>query len=96
MSILRDIRLVAAQHLALPSTVRASFVDLLHELDMELDREGYDPGPAVQAALKKFEVNLLDITEATSATNEEEIFDDMEVFIDIEDIDLIDPSTEDE
>ena len=96
MSILRDIRLVAAQHLSLSTQCRAAFVNLLNELDMELDREGYDPGASVKEAFKKFETTLLDIEDVRTATNEEELFDDDVEFVDISEIDFIDPDTEED
>lgn len=95
MSIIRDIRLVSAQHLSLPAETRHSFIELLHQLDMELDREGYEPGVEVKKALTKFETSLLDISDVVSTSNEEDIFLEEDVdFVDIEEIDLIDPSTE--
>ncbi len=96
MSLIRDIRIVTAQNLSIPSEARYAFVQFLNELDMELDREGYEPGAAVKDALKKFESALLDITEVVSTTNEEDIFADDTDFVDIDDIDLIDPMTEED
>ena len=94
MSILRDIRLVAAEHLSLPSECRHAFIKLLAAIDSELDKEGYDPGKEVKKALEKFENSLLELDDVREVTNEEELFADGVEFIDIADMDFIDPSTE--
>lgn len=98
MSIIRDIRIVTAQHISLPSTSRQALVEFFNALDMELDKEGYEPNDDVKKALKKFETSLLDIEDVVSSVNEESIFDDDDIddidFVDIDDIDVVDPSTE--
>ena len=96
MSIIRDIRIVTAQHISLPSASRQALVEFFNALDMELDREGYEPNADVKNALKKFESSLLDIEHVVSTTNEHDIFSEDDIdFIDIDDIDVVDPSTED-
>ena len=103
MSIIRDIRLITAQHLSLPSSARHAFVELLNVIDMELDREGYEPGDAVKKAMQKLERTLIDGDDLRNITNEHDIFgegeegDVMEMeLVDIDDFDIVDETTEEE
>jgi hypothetical protein len=94
MSIIRDIRLTVATHLSLPAKVRYAFASLLNEVDMELDREGYEPSERVKKAQTEFELALFDLEDVKIHTNEGDIFAEDPEFVDIDDIDFIDPSTE--
>jgi hypothetical protein len=92
MSIIQNIRLIVAQNLNTHSAARHTLVNFLHELDMELDREGYVPSKKVEESYRKFEAAFLDLDDVRGAEEVEE--DDVD-FIDIDDIDLVDPDTED-
>lgn len=96
MSIIREVRLTAVTHLSLPAKIKYAFANLLNELDMELDKEGYEPGKAVKEAQSAFENALFDLEDIKENTNEADLFSEEMEFVDIEDIDFIDPSTEDE
>jgi hypothetical protein len=87
MSALRDIRLLIARHLDLPTELRASILNVLNVLDNALDAEGWQEGDDVKAALRQLDASIVGSSDVQE--EEEDIFDDEEL-IDIDDIDILD------
>jgi hypothetical protein len=89
MSALRDVRLLIARHLDLPTEVRASILNVLNVLDNALDAEGWQEGPDVNNALRALDAAILGM----EMTEEE---DDEEELIDIDDIEVLDESEDED
>jgi hypothetical protein len=91
MSALRDIRLLIARHLDLPTELRASILNVLNVLDNALDAEGWQEGDDVKAALRQLDASIVGVSEADEKDDEDDPFayreDDL---IDIDDIDILD------
>lgn len=97
MSVIRDIRLLIARHLDLPSNTRTAIVDVLNLLDASLDTEGYEPTTEIVEALKKLDQIIL----SDSDDEQLDIFDeseeeDTEDYIDLEDIEYEDEEDDDD
>ncbi len=97
MSVIRDIRLLIARHLDLPSNTRAAIIDVLNLLDTSLDTEGYEPTQELVEALKKLDqIILSDSEEQIDLFEEEEEEEDSEDYIDLEDIEYEDEEDDDD
>lgn len=94
MSALRDIRLLIARHLDLPTELRASVLNVLNVLDNALDTEGWQEGDDVKAALRQLDAAIVGVSETEEDADEDE-FDD-EGLIDIDDIDILDEDDEED
>lgn len=97
MSILRDIRLLIAKNLDLPTPQRASIIEILNLLDSSLDDEGYEPTADLVNALKKLDKIILeDLDEDDVLADEPEDGVDDNEYIDLEDIEFEDEEDDDD
>jgi hypothetical protein len=95
MSALRDIRLLIARHLDLPTELRASILNVLNVLDNALDAEGWQEGDDVKAALRQLDASIVGSSETDEHNDEDDPFNDEEL-IDIDDIDILDEEDDDD
>lgn len=93
MSALRDVRLLIARHLDLPTNIRAAVLNVLNVTDAALDAEGWQEGDDIKAALRALDAAVLDTAEVD---DEEEENDDDDDLIDIDDIEILDDDEEDD
>lgn len=59
MSALRDVRLLIARHLDLPTNQRAGILDVLNLVDAELDAQGFQGSQAIDDALARLDHIIL-------------------------------------
>jgi len=85
MSCVREIRLIIAQNLDLPSSVRSAVIDVLSALDASLDTEGYEPPTEVTEAINKVYKAILDDGDVEIEDDEVEEEDENE-YIELDDI----------
>ena len=90
MSAIRDVRLLIARHLDLPTTVRAAVLNTLNVLDAALDAEGWQEGDDVKKALRELDHAVLEMDDMAEDTEDFESEVSSDDLIDIDDIEIID------
>lgn len=87
MSCLREIRLIIAQNLDLPTPTRTAVVEVLTALDVSLDTEGYEPPLEVVEAIGKVYKSILASTDMELDEDvEEEEYENGNEYIELDDI----------
>ena len=87
MSCIRDIRLLIARHLDLPTNIRTAVLNVLNVTDSALDAEGWQEGDDVKEALKLLDAAILGLEYSEAVEGDEEEDDDD--LIDIDDIEVL-------
>lgn len=95
MSAIRDVRLLIARHLDLPTTLRAAVLNTLNVLDTALDAEGWQEGDDVKKALRELDHAVLEMDDMAEDTEDFESEVSSDDLIDIDDIEIIDEDDED-
>lgn len=95
MSCIRDVRLLIARHLDLPSDIRAAVLNVLNVTDAALDTEGWQEGDDVKAALRALDAAILNMNEVIEDDDDDDPLDDDDL-IDIDDIDISDDEDDDD
>jgi hypothetical protein len=88
MSAIRDVRLLIARHLDLPSAIRSAVLNVLNVLDSALEVEGWEESDEVKSALRMLDHAVLDMDDVDEM--------DEEGLVDIDDINTLDEDDEDE
>lgn len=96
MSAIRDVRLLIARHLDLPTTLRAAVLNTLNVLDNALDAEGWQEGDDVKKALRQLDHAVLEMDDMEVDTDEFERETSSDDLVDIDDIEIIDEDEDDE
>lgn len=96
MSAIRDVRLLIARHLDLPSTVRAAVLNTLNVLDNALDAEGWQEGDDVKKALRELDHAILEMDDMEEDTEDFETEAASDDLVDIDDIEIIDEDEDEE
>lgn len=95
MSCIRDVRLLIARHLDLPSDIRAAVLNVLNVTDSALDAEGWQEGEDIKAALRMLDAAILDIEVTDDEDDGDDPLDDDDL-VDIDDIEILDDEEDDE
>lgn len=96
MSCLREIRLIIAQNLDLPTPTRTAVVEVLTALDVSLDTEGYEPPLEVVEAIGNVYKSILASTDMELDEDvDEEEYENSE-YIELDDIVYEEEDDEDE
>ena len=95
MSCIRDVRLLIARHLDLPSNIRAAVLNVLNVTDSALDAEGWQEGEDIKAALRMLDAAILDIEVTDDEDDGDDPLDDDDL-VDIDDIEILDDEEDDE
>jgi len=96
MSCIRDVRLLIARHLDLPTDIRAAVLNVLNVTDAALDTEGWQEGDDVKAALRTLDSAILNMNEVIEDDDEGDDPLDDDDLIDIDDIDILDDEDDDD
>lgn len=87
MSCLREIRLIIAQNLDLPTPTRTAVVEVLTALDVSLDTEGYEPPLEVVEAIGNVYKSILASTDMELDEDvDEEEYENQNEYIELDDI----------
>ena len=98
MSAIRDVRLLIARHLDLPSPVKSCILDVMNILDASLDAEGYEAPPELHAALRRLDRAIIegDDPDADLPFEVDDDDDDDDDFVDLDDIASLEDEDDDE
>ena len=76
MSALRDVRLLIARHLELPTNQRAGILDVLNLVDAELDAQGFQGSQAIDDALARLDHIILNDDDLPEEEETDDIFNE--------------------
>ena len=96
MSCIRDVRLLIARHLDLPTNIRAAVLNVLNVTDYALDAEGWQEGDDIKAALRSLDAAILDMSDDDEVEETEDDTPDDDDLIDIDDIEILDDEEEED